>query len=342
MSTQANRFDSIGATGFAVLLGLAAVCYGGWWMSQDDDAVGERGLLPGFAATRATSVADSGGSAGSWDSSPSKFANDEAEIIALRSEVKELRRRAQADAEHLAAARQSLADHQGALAETSARLQAAELERARADQRFESAEKRREDQLSKLVSGHETETAKLQMQIGALKKQAGTDSRGLAAAHATPGTNSNMEGGGDRIVLAASSRQLLKRLDAIGDDPTKLRESYGGGAEAGDQSGTRPVASVLLEVGSDEVSAADSSKLKAIAEKAADGTRFLVVGYASTDGDAASNAELSKQRAAAVAKVISANFDPKDRVEVIYYGQTKRFSREELAPNRVVEVWQIR
>ena len=69
-------------------------------------------------------------------------------------------------------------------------------------------------------------------------------------------------------------------------------------------------------------------------------SRFLAIGYASTDGSQDRNRELSSRRALATAEAI-AEARPNHPVEAVYFGQTQRFDLNRRAANRVVEIWKI-
>jgi len=69
---------------------------------------------------------------------------------------------------------------------------------------------------------------------------------------------------------------------------------------------------------------------------------FLVVGYASSLGDAQSNETLSAQRATRSASVIDSLKSPTQKVQAVYLGQTDRFSSEKLSENQICEIWKIR
>ena len=72
------------------------------------------------------------------------------------------------------------------------------------------------------------------------------------------------------------------------------------------------------------------------------GDYFLVVGYASKTGDAASNQKLSARRATAVASIVNQLKKSGQEVRAVYLGQTDRFSRSVNAENQLCEVWRIR
>ncbi len=132
---------------------------------------------------------------------------------------------------------------------------------------------------------------------------------------------------------------LFADLRKVPDDPKARQRSYRELERAG---GGKRVATVNFDSGSATVAAPDRKTLGALLTGAAENTRFLVVGYASTDGNPESNAVLSSERASAVAQIIAGDGpDQRKKVQAVYFGQTSRFSVEEPSPNRIVEVWQI-
>ncbi len=69
---------------------------------------------------------------------------------------------------------------------------------------------------------------------------------------------------------------------------------------------------------------------------------FLVVGYASQTGDAASNEKLSANRATAVASIVNQLKKEGQDVRAVYLGQTNRFSKSVNADNQLCEIWRIK
>lgn len=69
---------------------------------------------------------------------------------------------------------------------------------------------------------------------------------------------------------------------------------------------------------------------------------FLVVGYASKTGDAASNEELSANRATTVASIVNQLKKEGQDVRAVYLGQTDRFSKSKAADNQLCEIWRIK
>lgn len=69
-------------------------------------------------------------------------------------------------------------------------------------------------------------------------------------------------------------------------------------------------------------------------------SRYLAIGYASTDGSESGNRELSSRRALAAAESVAA-CGPAHPVEAVYFGQTSRFDPYRRAANRIVEIWRI-
>jgi flagellar motor protein MotB len=69
---------------------------------------------------------------------------------------------------------------------------------------------------------------------------------------------------------------------------------------------------------------------------------FLIVGYASKTGDAASNRKLSAARATTAASVVNLLKTPQQDVRAVYLGQTNRFSTGTPKDNQICEVWEIK
>jgi outer membrane protein OmpA-like peptidoglycan-associated protein len=94
---------------------------------------------------------------------------------------------------------------------------------------------------------------------------------------------------------------------------------------------------------------ADSSALKsseqtALTEglsKIPDGALILVIGYSSTTGDPSQNRTLSSNRAHECAKLAMEKKLANQRVQAIYYGQTKRFSPSKPEQNQVCQIFAI-
>lgn len=144
----------------------------------------------------------------------------------------------------------------------------------------------------------------------------------------------------DPIQLNRKVRPVFIKLRGMKEEESELKKVY----EALTKDGkTSALHKVPFEVGSSEVKEAEDKKLNELLQDSPEGARYLVVGYASTDGDAKSNYELSSKRASSVAtKLASIKGIPEDAVQAVYFGQTQRFSATEMAPNRIVEVWRVK
>lgn len=144
----------------------------------------------------------------------------------------------------------------------------------------------------------------------------------------------------DPIELHRKVRPLFIGLRGVKEEDAKLDETY---AKLSAGGSTSAIHRVPFASGSAEVVPAETAKLRELLKDTPKGAKFLVVGYASADGDAKSNHELSSQRASSVAATL-AEIEGIDggAVEAVYFGQTKRFSATDMAPNRVVEVWLVK
>ncbi len=91
---------------------------------------------------------------------------------------------------------------------------------------------------------------------------------------------------------------------------------------------------IPFESGSAEVVASETKKRTELLKESPRGAKFLVVGYASTDGDAKSNYELSSKRASSfAAKMAGFEGIDKESVQAVYFGQTQRL-RDGSEPHR--------
>ncbi len=99
---------------------------------------------------------------------------------------------------------------------------------------------------------------------------------------------------------------------------------------------------VKFEEGSSILTFTDQKKIKSKLDTTDPTDYFLVVGYASLTGEAASNEELSANRATAVASIVNQLKREGQQVRAVYLGQTDRFSKEQHADNQLCEIWRIK
>ena len=106
---------------------------------------------------------------------------------------------------------------------------------------------------------------------------------------------------------------------------------------------TEPAVRIHYEVGSAEAQGAELEKLNNLIKNSKKGDKYLVVGYASTDGEPEANYKLSSERASnAAQKIANSKKASKDDIQAVYFGETTRFHATEMPPNRVVEVWKVK
>jgi outer membrane protein OmpA-like peptidoglycan-associated protein len=98
---------------------------------------------------------------------------------------------------------------------------------------------------------------------------------------------------------------------------------------------------VRFSTGSAQLNPADKIGIGDSVTDLPDGAMILVVGYASTTGQADTNRKLSSDRATEVASNINMAKPGKQGVQAVFLGQTKRFSSRIPERNQVCEVWQI-
>lgn len=129
----------------------------------------------------------------------------------------------------------------------------------------------------------------------------------------------------------------LKTLEKY--SPTELAEAY---AQIGLQHKAENMQRVKFETGSSAMDFKQQSILKNKMLASEETDYFLVVGYASTTGDALNNETLSANRATAVASTVNQLKKAGQDVRAVYLGQTSRFSKANPKENQLCEIWRIR
>ena len=144
----------------------------------------------------------------------------------------------------------------------------------------------------------------------------------------------------DPANLNPEVRPLFIRLRSMGDSPENREKVY---AELAKEGKTEALHIVPFSSGSAEVASTEKEKLAEKLKSNPKSAKYLVVGYASVDGEPKANYELSSNRASNVAQQVAelAKLTGSD-IQAVYFGQTKRFSTSDLDPNRVVEVWRVK
>lgn len=141
----------------------------------------------------------------------------------------------------------------------------------------------------------------------------------------------------DPLKLDTKLRPLFVSLRGISETAADREATYRKIIEQGNSNAEDVV---LFESGSSAVTAAERKELEARLKGLDKNAKVLAVGYASTDGDAKSNHELSSKRASSVAQEVARITGlSAGNVQAVYFGQTKRFDEKRLTPNRIVEVW---
>ncbi len=139
--------------------------------------------------------------------------------------------------------------------------------------------------------------------------------------------------------VSERARSFAEQLAGIsGGNEEALNEAY---AELSKDGKARFVDRIYLETNQTELPAEDAQRIQDKIKALEGEATFFSVGYADTSGDAQQNRVLSYQRAQAVGSWLKANAAGDSAVETFSMGETDRFSKSDLAPNRVVEVWAI-
>jgi len=142
----------------------------------------------------------------------------------------------------------------------------------------------------------------------------------------------------DDLPVAAQALYVeLSKLESA--TPAELKQEY---TRISTELKAQVVDTIAFQTGSSRINLDKVEEIRRATQAAADGSYFLVVGYASKSGDLASNKQLSSDRATTIASVV--NFQKKDSrgVQAVFLSETDRFSPTELAKNQVCEIWEIK
>lgn len=147
-------------------------------------------------------------------------------------------------------------------------------------------------------------------------------------------------------IFASSENELLPAAVELfrtlrGLEGKKDSDNMTAYSEIGAKLDARVMRTLDFPTGSSEIPEADQQALPGLVEGVEDGDLILVVGYASTTGNAEANQKLSSDRATAVAQSIAAAKRPGQMVQAVYIGQTDRFSSAAPERNQICEVWHI-
>lgn len=142
----------------------------------------------------------------------------------------------------------------------------------------------------------------------------------------------------DQLPLTAQSLfNELKQLERA--SPTELASAY---TKIGSNLQAENLQRVKFASGSALLNFKDQNVLKSNLVATNTDDYFLVVGYASTSGDASTNQTLSANRATSVASLVNQLKKQGQDVRAVYLGQTKRFSKTNHSENQLCEIWRIR
>ena len=236
----------------------------------------------------------------------------------------------------IGALKKQLADAQkAATAGMSAKADAQKKELDALQKKFAAAAKACEDEKTKLNS----EVTKLKAEVASLKKASMPSSPKPAAAPSLPQLDFPMLVS-DPTKLSPAFAGLFQSLNQVKGGPEEREKIYEEIKKGGKNS---DIHLVPFDVGSAEISAKEGATFAAKLKDTPKNEKFFVVGYASKDGDAASNRKLSSERASKVAqRIVELTGVPANNVSAVYFGQTTRFNLKYLSPNRVVEVWRVK
>lgn len=141
----------------------------------------------------------------------------------------------------------------------------------------------------------------------------------------------------DQLPLDAQS--VFNELRTLeNNSPTELAQAYG---RIRDRHNAENIQQVKFGTGSSQMDFTQQSSLKNKMLSTSETDYFLVVGYASTSGDAQSNETLSANRATGVASLVNQIKKAGQDVRAVYLGQTSRFSKTSKSENQLCEIWRI-
>ncbi len=140
--------------------------------------------------------------------------------------------------------------------------------------------------------------------------------------------------------LPANAQALYYELKGLeGASTERLRGAY---ALIAGEHNAENLQQVRFATGSSILNFTDQTKIKNKIDITNSGDYFLVVGYASKTGNAATNQKISANRATAVASIVNQLKKSGQEVKAVYLGQTDRFSKSVNAENQLCEIWRIR
>lgn len=140
--------------------------------------------------------------------------------------------------------------------------------------------------------------------------------------------------------LPAVAQRLFRELERLeGLEPAELQSNYDRIAQT---LNARVLRSVNFKTGSSSLSNEQVAQIRNDIATSSNNAFLLVVGYASTTGDFATNRKLSSNRATAVASQVNLGKQNAQEVRAVFLNETQRFSRTNAPANQICEVWEIR
>lgn len=144
----------------------------------------------------------------------------------------------------------------------------------------------------------------------------------------------------DANALPANAQRLYRELERLeGLEPSVLQSKYLGFDAT---LRARPLRSITFETGSAALTAEKVGGIRNDLAASSPEAFLLVVGYASTVGDTATNRQLSADRATSVASQVNVAKKRGQEVRAVFLSETNRFSRQNATANQICEIWEIR
>lgn len=144
----------------------------------------------------------------------------------------------------------------------------------------------------------------------------------------------------DANALPANAQRLYRELERLeGLEPSVLQSKYLGFDAT---LRARPLRSITFKTGSAALTAEKVGGIRNDLAASSPEAFLLVVGYASTVGDTATNRQLSADRATSVASQVNVAKKRGQEVRAVFLSETNRFSRQNATANQICEIWEIR
>lgn len=141
----------------------------------------------------------------------------------------------------------------------------------------------------------------------------------------------------DSEKLSINLKKLFSKLDTKNDTSREQQETLYSNLNS--TVGATQLTRIKFATGKMEMNQEGINKIKNALKNLDSNDEILVVGYASQQGDKATNESLSSKRAKTVTSKVISNLQYDNKIQSVYLGETARFGP--LLENQCVEVWKV-